>query len=104
MECDLDISITDKAAAQLRKSMELKGIKDLGVRINGSYSGCCGMMYSLSLEESGEDDVVKNIDGIKFFVNKYSVELVSGIVIDYTDDGPGFVIYSSGSQCRRGAC
>jgi iron-sulfur cluster assembly accessory protein len=107
MEDDFTISITDRAATHLLKSMELKGREDLGVRIHGSFSACCGIRYSLTLEEnSTEDDIIKEVKGIKIFVNKYMANLLDGVVVDYIvgDKGAGFVINSSHSKCERGAC
>jgi len=106
MEDDFTISITDRVATHLLKSMELKG-RGLGVRANGSFSACCGIIYRLALEEGPtEGDIFKEVSGIKLFVNKYMSNLLDGVVVDYIkgDEGAGFVINTSPTKCERGTC
>lgn len=90
------ITITDSAASKLRRIME-GGKQDFGLRISGSFSACCGLTYSLDLEEKpGEGDVVKESNGIKLFINEFAIYLVDGVEIDYLES-EGFVVKASTS-------
>lgn len=103
---NLDVIVTDEVISQIRKSIELEGNKRLDVKMSGSFSACCGMRYSLTLEEGGEEDIVVKVRGIDFFVQQVHGRGCGGSFIDYAEgDGEaGFILYSNGPGCGREAC
>lgn len=87
------VTVTQKAAAELRNILEKENKK--GLRIFMAGFGCSGPQYELALEEkaAGEDKVTES-NGIKVFMDENMDALLSGAEIDYivTEQGSGFII------------
>ena len=85
------ITVTDKAAHQLQKTMKEENKQDLGLKIHGGFSLCCGFQCNLSLEEKPkEGDMVIESNGIKIFINEYVYQFLDGAIIDYPESQSGF--------------
>jgi iron-sulfur cluster assembly protein len=87
--------ISDKAAAEVAKFMTTENVPadQGGLRVSVLPGGCSGFKYSLNIEErSLEDDVVLDINGVRVFVDGFSMQYLNGVVIDYTSSmqGSGF--------------
>ncbi len=103
---NINISITDGAASQIRKAMQKESKPNAGLRISGTFSACCGLRYALDLEDAPrEGDIVQESNGIKIFISEYIAHTLNGAEIDYAESsgGSGFVIKSS-PKCANGAC
>ena len=64
-----------------------------GLRVSVQPGGCSGFKYGLLIEDqNAEDDVVLDQGGFKVFVDPFSAQYISGVVIDYTTSmqGSGF--------------
>ena len=56
------------------------------IRIGVSSGGCAGFEYHFSFEnDKSENDVVVEVDGVKFFVDNASLEKLKGAKVDYVD-------------------
>jgi iron-sulfur cluster assembly accessory protein len=92
---DVGVVITAGAATEVKRFMEAEGVTPDrgGLRVSVQPGGCSGFKYGLLIEdESAEDDVVIEQDGFKVFVDPFSAQYLSGVVIDYvsTFQGSGF--------------
>ncbi len=89
-----EISITDKAAAQILKIMDENSISGShGIRIGVKGGGCSGFSYTLLFdEESNPTDTVIEEKGIKVFIDSKSLFFLSGTILDFSDGlaGKGF--------------
>jgi iron-sulfur cluster assembly protein len=90
-----ELSLTDKAVAQVRKIMEENNIPEShGLRLSVKGGGCSGLSYVLGFDEHpGEKDKVLECQGVKVFVDPKSLFYLSGTVLDFSDglNGKGFV-------------
>ncbi len=87
--------VSDKAAAEVAKFMTTENVaaEQGGLRVSVLPGGCSGFKYSLNIEErSLEDDVVMEINGVRVFVDGFSMQYLNGVTIDYTSSmqGSGF--------------
>ena len=90
-----EISLTEKAAAQVQKvKAENKIPEDHGLRLGVKGGGCSGLTYVLGFDEKpGERDKVFTVHGVTVFVDPKSLFFLSGTVLDFSDglNGKGFV-------------
>ncbi len=89
-----DITISDKAVAEIKKVMQENNIPEgSGLRMGVKGGGCSGFTYVLGFDEkSTETDRVFDANGVKVFVDERSFPYLAGIVLDYQDglSGKGF--------------
>jgi iron-sulfur cluster assembly protein len=90
-----EITITPKAAEEVRRLREQNGIpENHGLRVGVKGGGCSGLSYVLAFDEQArEKDSVLDIMGIRVFIDQKSLFYLSGTVLDYSDglNGKGFV-------------
>ena len=88
------ISVTPNAVAEVRKYMEENGASEAaGLRVGVLPGGCSGFQYGLNIEdEPAEDDLVVESNGLRMFVDPFSMQYLGGVEIDYvtTFQGSGF--------------
>ncbi|HET6233234.1 MAG TPA: iron-sulfur cluster insertion protein ErpA [Longimicrobiaceae bacterium] len=88
------VSLTATAAAEVRKYMEDQGASEgAGLRVGVLPGGCSGFQYGLNIEdEAGEEDMILEVEGIRLFVDPFSLQYLAGVEIDYvsTFQGSGF--------------
>lgn len=92
---EVALTVTPVAAAEVKKFMEAEGVaaEKGGLRVSVQPGGCSGFKYGLLIEDaSAEDDLVVDQDGFKVFVDPFSAQYISGVVIDYVSSmqGSGF--------------
>ncbi len=90
-----EISLTEKAAAQVRKLMGENSVPGShGLRVGVKGGGCSGFTYVLGFDETPrENDRILELHGIRVFIDPKSLFFLSGTVLDYSDglNGKGFV-------------
>ncbi|HEU0054043.1 MAG TPA: iron-sulfur cluster insertion protein ErpA [Longimicrobium sp.] len=88
------VLLTTTAAGEVRRYMEEQGATDgAGLRVGVLPGGCSGFQYGLNIEdEAGEDDLIFESQGVRLFVDPFSVQYLNGTEIDYvsTFQGSGF--------------
>jgi iron-sulfur cluster assembly accessory protein len=88
------ITVTPTAVAEVRRYMEENAAgEESGLRVGVLPGGCSGFQYGLNIEdEPAEDDLVVDSNGLKLFVDPFSMQYLSGVEIDYvtTFQGSGF--------------
>ncbi len=89
------IDVTDNAVRQLRLLLQSRtDAEGKGLRVQIAKGGCSGLQYEMSLEARQAGDAVIERDGVQFFVDDESAQLLRGATLDYHDDltGAGFQI------------
>ena len=91
--------LTDKAVAEVRKFMDAEKVsaESGGLRVSVLPGGCSGFKYSLNIEERAlEDDAVMEINGVRVFVDAFSMQYLNGVSIDYVTamQGSGFSFHN----------
>ena len=99
---DIELTVTDNAAVEVRKFMAAEGVtgEEGGLRVSVQPGGCSGFKYSLVIEDkNAEDDFVLENDGFKVFVDPFSAQYISGVTIDYVSSmqGSGFTFKNPNS-------
>ena len=64
-----------------------------GLRVSVLPGGCSGFQYGLNIEDGPEaDDIIKEVQGVRLFVDAFSVQYLHGITIGYHTSmmGAGF--------------
>ena len=81
------ITLSDKAAKHVANYLTKRG-KGIGLRLGVRTSGCSGMAYKLEfVDESADDDVVFESQGVKVFVDPKSLPYLDGMELDYAREG-----------------
>jgi iron-sulfur cluster assembly protein len=89
------ITVTDSAVRQLRALLEERAdASGKGLRVQIAKGGCSGLQYEMSLDSRQPGDQVVAQDGVEFFVDDESANLLRGATLDYHDGltGAGFQI------------
>lgn len=83
----MQVTLTEGAANHV-KNMLAKQSHGIGLRLSTKKSGCTGFAYVVAYaEEVNEDDVVFDMHGVKLVVDKKSLPLLDGMVVDYGKSG-----------------
>jgi iron-sulfur cluster assembly protein len=95
----VSLVLTDRAAEEVRKFIvgEEVPVETAGLRISVMPGGCSGFKYSLNIEErSLEDDLITEVNGVRVFVDGFSLQYLNGVTVDYTSSmqGSGFTFHN----------
>ncbi|ORU90671.1 MAG: iron-sulfur cluster assembly protein IscA [Cycloclasticus sp. symbiont of Poecilosclerida sp. M] len=83
----MSITITESAAAQVKKQLDLRG-KGLGLRLGVRESGCSGYAYVIDFaDEKEKEDSVFEAFGVKVFVDKDALNILDGLELDFAREG-----------------
>ncbi len=81
------ISLTDSAANRVRNFLASRG-SGLGLRLSVRRTGCSGFAYVVNYaDETRPGDVVFEDHGVKVFVDKDSLALIDGTIVDFVKHG-----------------
>ena len=81
------ITLSEKAAKHVTNFLTKRG-KGIGLRLGVRTSGCSGMAYKLEfVDESAEDDLVFDSNGVKVFVDPKSLPYLDGMELDFVREG-----------------
>ncbi len=95
------VSLTDRAASQVRKIKEDEDLgDDLYLRMAVEGGGCSGLSYKLGFDYKSEDDQVFESNGIEIIVDTKHLMYLEGISIDYPDglDARGFTFENPNAE------
>lgn len=88
------VTVTTTAVGEVRRYIEENGsAKTAGLRIGVLPGGCSGFQYGLNIEdEAAEDDLVLESNGLRLFVDPFSMQYLDGVEVDFvtTFQGSGF--------------
>ena len=81
-----DFTVTEKAAVKVKEFLQREGKEGWGLRVGVIPGGCSGLTYLMDYEqESGEDDNVLEVEGVRFFVSRDDLEHLGGAKLDYVE-------------------
>ncbi|WP_412480272.1 iron-sulfur cluster assembly protein IscA [Azonexus sp. IMCC34839] len=81
------ITLSDTAAKHVTNFLTKRG-KGIGLRLGVRTSGCSGMAYKLEfVDETAEDDIVFESNGVKVFVDPKSLPYLDGMELDFAREG-----------------
>lgn len=93
-----DLTLTDRAARQVQKILEDRGLSDRsGVRVYIKSGGCSGFSYGVDIEEkpsrfellrSGEKVLISN--GVRILTDEKSLMFIRGSIIDWKEVNLGY--------------
>ena len=91
----MDINVTATAVSEVKKFLEAEGLNEnsAGLRVRVLPGGCSGYQYSLDVEEApSQNDKIIEANGLKVFVDPFSLQFLSRVEIDYVSTvmGSGF--------------
>jgi iron-sulfur cluster assembly accessory protein len=90
------ITLSDKAASEIKTIMDQSGGTFEGVRVFVAGGGCSGLSYGMQIadEPATADDLVFETSGIKVICDVQSHQFLTGASIDFDDSlqGGGFKI------------
>jgi iron-sulfur cluster assembly accessory protein len=91
----MEINVTSTAVSEVKKFLEAEGLSEqnAGLRVRVLPGGCSGYQYSLDVEETpNQNDKVVETNGLKVFIDPFSLQFLQGVEIDYVSTvmGSGF--------------
>ncbi len=91
----MQIQLTEVALTKVQSFLDDQGLgQNAGLRVAVLPGGCSGFQYGLNIEEApeDEDEVLDLSQGIRIFVDPFSVQYLEGVEIDYATSmmGSGF--------------
>ena len=99
------ISVTDPAAARIKRALEKRGTGQ-GIQVGVKTTGCSGLAYVLEYVDNPNLHCVMHYDtnGVRVFVDPKNLPYVSGMVIDYVRQGlnEGFEFRNPNERDRCG--
>lgn len=87
------ITITPTALQEIQRRQSSHQQKDSYFRIGVKEGGCSGLIYTLNLEEtSQENDSIAEHQGLKIIIDPKTLPLIENLKLDYSEDlmGGGF--------------
>ena len=99
------VTVTDKAATELKTLLANENKADHMIRIYLAGAGCSGPQYAPALDlNKGEDDVTSSSNGINLVYSKDLVDELKEYQLDYieTDYGSGFIVRNPNAVCGPG--
>jgi iron-sulfur cluster assembly accessory protein len=80
------VILTPNAQEKLKKAVESEGNPNLRLRMEVKAGGCAGLQYDMWLDEnSDEQDLIVNYEGVEVIVDQSSALYLSGATIDFED-------------------
>lgn len=90
------IQITENAARHIRKMLQKRDQGETGLRVAIKAGGCSGFEYRFGwdAEPKPDDEVFEGPEGARVFVDRRSLRLLEGTVLDYDTSllSKGFVL------------
>jgi iron-sulfur cluster assembly protein len=100
----MSISVTPKAANQIRKALTQRG-GGAGLRVAVKTSGCSGFAYALEFaDEAVADDLRFESEGVQLLVSPLSLPMIDGTQLDWVREGlnEGFKFHNPNASATCG--
>lgn len=87
------VNVTEKAAEEIKRTLEKQENKNLAIRLGVQGGGCSGLSYKLTHDEAKEKDHVISIHDVTILIDRKSAIYLKGMTLDFNDslNGRGFV-------------
>ncbi len=83
----MPLSVTPKAANQIRKALTQRG-SGVGLRIAIKTSGCSGYAYALEFADAKTDEDLRfESEGVTLLVDARSLPMIDGTQLDWVREG-----------------
>jgi iron-sulfur cluster assembly protein len=87
MEKAMTVTVTPKAAAQIRKALLKRG-GGVGLRVAVKTSGCSGYAYALEFADAPSDEDLRfESEGVQLLVDARSLPMLDGTRLDWVREG-----------------
>lgn len=98
------ITLTPRAAAQIRSMQKELGAETKELRLLVESGGCSGFQYGMSFDEPKPDDARCVSEGVSMVLDPASAAYLGGTRIDFDDglQGKGFEIQNPNAQSTCG--
>jgi iron-sulfur cluster insertion protein len=99
------VTLTAQAAEKMREMLAEGETPHFGLRVYVTGGGCSGYQYGMAFEEAEtEEDTVFEQQGLRLFVDPYSLPMLAGTEIDYSDglQNAGFSIKNPNAKSTCG--
>lgn len=81
------ISLTESAATRVKAFLATRG-HGVGLRLGVRKTGCSGFAYVINYADKADPgDAVFEDHGVQVFVDRPSLELIDGTVVDFVKEG-----------------
>jgi iron-sulfur cluster assembly protein len=81
------ISLTESAATRVKAFLAARG-HGVGLRLGVRKTGCSGFAYVINYADKADpSDAVFEDRGVQVFVDRSSLELIDGTVVDFVKEG-----------------
>jgi Fe-S cluster assembly iron-binding protein IscA len=87
------IKLDPLASEAIKSLLTERGIRT-PIRIELQFTGCCDPSLGLLVDDARETDLVEEIDGLTFVIDRQAQELAGEISIAYKPDAQSFVLTS----------
>jgi iron-sulfur cluster assembly protein len=79
------ITVTDAAVEHARQKLAKRGTPEAAIRLGVRGGGCAGYTYAIEFADDGPTarDRLFEFGGVKFYVDKKSLVVLAGTVLDY---------------------
>lgn len=88
-----DVKLTPKAVEMVARMRDKEALPpEQGLRIGVVGGGCSGFQYQLQFDTEKEGDRVTMIEGVRIFIDEFSLPYIAGTTLDYVEGlhGAGF--------------
>jgi len=98
------ITLTSRAARQIRQMQKELGAEDKVLRLLVESGGCSGFQYGMSFDEPKSDDQRCESEGVSMVLDPTSAAYLNGANVDFDDglQGKGFEIKNPNAQSTCG--
>lgn len=83
------ITITSKAAAQIRKSSEQADAGDMYLRLAARREDDGSIEYGMGFDDMGANDQIYTSEGVDVLISNGCKELLRGATLDFVELNPG---------------
>ena len=80
-----ELRITAEAVQYAKKRLAARGTPDAAVRLGVRGGGCSGFSYVIEFSDDPPraKDIVNELDGVRFYIDKKSMIYLAGSALDY---------------------
>lgn len=98
------VIISNEAYEEFKGFLDDNNIEDYNIRINFAGNSCSGPAFNITVEESNENDVVEQIQDIKFIIQKDLIDEFDGFIILSTEENDGRGLSLRPLNAPEGGC
>ncbi|MCG6966912.1 MAG: iron-sulfur cluster assembly accessory protein [Chromatiaceae bacterium] len=85
-----DLTLTSPAQGKMAELLGQVEETIQGVRVFATPGGCSGVSFGMTFtDQLGEDDLVREVEGVRVIVDTGTLEYIRGVEIDFVESGDG---------------